>query len=59
MPKEFVLPHTEMYDEPVHVPEPDVVIFEERWQVASRSAGRRANALRRTGQQISRKFRAR
>jgi trehalose utilization protein len=22
---------TEMYDEPFHVPEPDEVIFEERW----------------------------
>jgi trehalose utilization protein len=27
----FTLPHTEMYDEPFHVPPPDEVIFEERW----------------------------
>ena len=25
------LPHTEMYDEPFHVPEPDAVLLEERW----------------------------
>jgi len=31
VPKEFVLPHTEMYAEPFHVPEPDVVLLEERW----------------------------
>jgi trehalose utilization protein len=31
VPKEFVIPHTEMYDEPFHVPEPDEVVFEERW----------------------------
>jgi len=31
IPGEFELPHTEMYDEPFHVPEPDEVIFEERW----------------------------
>jgi trehalose utilization protein len=31
IPKEFTLPHTEMYDEPFHVPEPDVVVLEERW----------------------------
>jgi trehalose utilization protein len=31
VPKEFTLPHTEMYDEPFHVPEPDVVLLEERW----------------------------
>ncbi len=27
----FTIPNTEMYDEPFHVPEPDTVIFEERW----------------------------
>jgi trehalose utilization protein len=32
VPAEFELPHTEMYDEPFHVPEPDVVVFEERWE---------------------------
>jgi trehalose utilization protein len=31
VPQEFDLPHTEMYDEPFHVPEPDEVILEERW----------------------------
>ncbi len=29
--RQFELPHTEMYDEPFHVPEPDEVILEERW----------------------------
>ncbi|MFT7643388.1 MAG: trehalose utilization protein, partial [Pirellulaceae bacterium] len=29
IPKKFTLPHTEMYDEPYHVPAPDAVIFEE------------------------------
>jgi trehalose utilization protein len=28
---EFELPQTEMYDETFHVPDPDEVIFEERW----------------------------
>ena len=32
IPDDFELPHTEMYDEPFHVPEPDMVIFEERWE---------------------------
>ena len=27
----FELPHTEMYNEPFHVPEPDEVVLEERW----------------------------
>lgn len=31
IPREFVLPQTEMYNEPFHVPEPDEVILEERW----------------------------
>jgi trehalose utilization protein len=31
IPAGFELPHTEMYDEPFHVPEPDEVILEERW----------------------------
>jgi trehalose utilization protein len=31
VPKEFTLPHTEMYTEPFHVPEPDAVLLEERW----------------------------
>jgi len=32
VPETFVIPNTEMYDEPFHVPEPDEVIFEERWE---------------------------
>lgn len=32
IPKTFELPGTEMYDEPFHVPEPDEVVFEERWE---------------------------
>jgi len=32
IPKEFTLPQTEMYGEPFHVPAPDAVIFEERWE---------------------------
>lgn len=32
LPRAFELPRTEMYDEPFHVPEPDAVIFEERWE---------------------------
>jgi len=31
IPREFELPHTEIYDEPFHVPDPDEVILEERW----------------------------
>jgi trehalose utilization protein len=31
VPSSFTLAETEMYDEPFHVPEPDEVIFEERW----------------------------
>jgi trehalose utilization protein len=31
LPGEFTLSKTEMYDEPFHVPEPDEVVFEERW----------------------------
>ena len=32
IPKEFTLAQTEMYGEPFHVPAPDAVIFEERWE---------------------------
>ena len=32
IPAKFTLAHTEMYDEPFHVPDPDDVIFEERWE---------------------------
>ena len=31
LPATFDVPHTEMYDEHFHVPAPDEVIFEERW----------------------------
>src|SRR4051812_20924068 len=31
IPETFDIPQTEMYDEPFHVPKPDAVIFEERW----------------------------
>jgi trehalose utilization protein len=31
LPEKFDLPSTEMYDEPFHVPAPDEVVFEERW----------------------------
>jgi len=31
LPETFDIPHTEMYDEPFHVPAPDEVVFEERW----------------------------
>jgi trehalose utilization protein len=31
IPAHFELPHTEMYDEPFHVPRPDEVVLEERW----------------------------
>jgi trehalose utilization protein len=32
VPAEFTIPQTEMYGEPFHVPEPDEVVFEERWE---------------------------
>lgn len=31
LPATFDIPHTEMYDEHFHVPAPDEIIFEERW----------------------------
>jgi trehalose utilization protein len=31
IPARFTISHTEMYDEPFHVPEPDAVVFEEHW----------------------------
>jgi hypothetical protein len=31
LPGTFVIPQTEMYDEPFHVPPPDEVVLEERW----------------------------
>jgi trehalose utilization protein len=32
LPKKFTLPHTEMYNEPFHVPAPDEVVFREDWE---------------------------
>jgi trehalose utilization protein len=32
IPQTWDIPQTEMYDEPFHVPEPDQVIFEEKWE---------------------------
>lgn len=32
LPATFLIPQTEMYGEPFHVPEPDVVLLEERWE---------------------------
>jgi trehalose utilization protein len=37
--REFVIPQTEMYGEPFHVPAPDAVIFEERWEAPQGQAG--------------------
>jgi trehalose utilization protein len=31
LPEKWDIPHTEMYDEPFHVPVPDAVVFEEHW----------------------------
>lgn len=31
LPAHWDIPRTEMYDEPFHVPAPDAVVFEERW----------------------------
>ncbi len=31
IPETFDVPHTEMYSDPFHVPAPDVVLFEEKW----------------------------
>lgn len=31
LPAKWDIPQTEMYDEPFHVPPPDAVVFEERW----------------------------
>ncbi len=31
IPKSFQVAGTEMYNEPFHVPDPDQVVFEERW----------------------------
>jgi trehalose utilization protein len=36
LPEKFDLPNTEMYDEPFHVPAPDEVVFEERWDAGEK-----------------------
>ncbi len=36
LPKTFPVRQTEMYNEPFHVPDPDAVIFEERWESGER-----------------------
>ena len=36
LPKNWDVAHTEMYDEPFHVPAPDAVVFEEKWDKGER-----------------------
>jgi trehalose utilization protein len=36
LPGKWDVPQTEMYNEPFHVPEPDAVVFEERWDKGER-----------------------
>jgi arylsulfatase A-like enzyme/trehalose utilization protein len=36
LPAQWDIPKTEMYDEPFHVPRPDAVVFEERWDKGER-----------------------
>ncbi len=36
LPASWGIEQTEMYDEPFHVPEPDAVVFEERWDKGER-----------------------
>lgn len=31
VPKTFTIPETEMYDEPFHIPAPDLLVFDETW----------------------------
>jgi trehalose utilization protein len=39
LPKTWDVMHDEMYDEPFHVPAPDLVIFEEKWDKGERHRG--------------------
>ncbi len=39
LPKHWDIPQTEMYGEPFHVPVPDEVVFEERWDKGEISSG--------------------
>jgi len=36
LPAQWDIAHTEMYNEPFHVPEPDEVVFEEKWDKGER-----------------------
>ena len=36
VPRQFDISQTEMYNEPFHVPAPDEVVFEERWDRGER-----------------------
>ena len=36
IPERFDISATEMYDAPFHVPKPDAIIFEERWDLGER-----------------------
>jgi trehalose utilization protein len=36
LPEQFDIPHTEMYDEPFHVPPADEHVFEERWDAGEK-----------------------
>jgi trehalose utilization protein len=36
LPKTWTIPQTEMYSEPFHVPGPDEVVFEEKWDLGER-----------------------
>jgi trehalose utilization protein len=36
LPAMFKIPHTEMYNDPFHVPEPDETVFEETWEKGER-----------------------
>jgi trehalose utilization protein len=36
LPATWDIPQTEMYSEPFHVPAPDAVLFEERWDAGER-----------------------
>ena len=36
LPTKIIVPQTEMYNEPFHVPTPDEVIFEETWELGER-----------------------
>lgn len=36
LPAKFDVPNTEMYNEPFHVPTPDAVVFEEKWDKGER-----------------------